>query len=430
MRTFWQPRMVLCFVLLLASACAPAATSAAPTAAAPSGTVSFMVSGDPAELKAYEAVVAGFEARYPLVNVELITIASGSDYTQRLASDVAAGAPADVVLINYRAAANYAAKGALSPLSSELAQSSLIQASDFYDQAIAAFRWGGNQMCIPQNISSLVVFYNKDLFDAAGVAYPRAGWTWDDFLATAQKLTLDADSNGQTDQFGLGTDPIFIRLAPFIWQNGGELIDADSTQLTLDTPAALEAAQFFVDLQVKHHVVPNAVEEQSEDSQSRFENGRLAMLLQSRRPTPTFREVAAFDWDVAALPRNRQTADILHSDGYCRPAAAAHPELAWTLIEYANSPDGQRLVAATGRSVPSLKSVAESPAFLDPNAKPANSRVWLDAIATMHVLPLLPYWGEIEEVAGEELQRAYYGSASTEEAMQSAIERTRRYFAP
>jgi multiple sugar transport system substrate-binding protein len=243
-------------------------------------------------------------------------------------------------------------------------------------------------------------------------------------------LTVDSDSDGQTDQFGLGTDPVFIRLAPFIWQNGGELTNPDSTQLALDTPQALEAAHFFVDLQVKHHVVPNAVEEESEDSQSRFENGSLAMFLQSRRPTPTFREVAAFDWDVAELPRKGEAASILHSDGYCRPAAAQHPELAWKLIEFANSPDGQVLVAATGRSVPSLKSVAESPAFLDPNVKPANSQVWLDAMAHMHVLPLLADWGEIEEITGEELQRAYYGDADVEEAMQSAIDRTRQYFAP
>jgi multiple sugar transport system substrate-binding protein len=242
-------------------------------------------------------------------------------------------------------------------------------------------------------------------------------------------LTKDLDGDGATDQFGAGIDAEFIRLAPFIWQQGGELLDdpVNPSTLLLNTDESLEAANFFVSLQTVHQVVPNAEEEKSEDSQSRFINGRTAMFFQSRRPTPTFRESARFDWDVAALPQGKSPATILHSDGFCMPSASKNKDAAWTFIEFANTVDGQTILAGTGRTVPSLKAVAESPAFLDPNAKPANSRVFLDVIPTIHALPILPKWAEIEDIVTEELTRAFYGETEAYDAMYRAINRTEEY---
>jgi multiple sugar transport system substrate-binding protein len=285
-------------------------------------------------------------------------------------------------------------------------------------------------MCIPQNISSLVVYYNKDLFDQAGIAYPAKGWTWDDFLASAQALTRDLDQDGITDQFGVGMEASLIRLAPFIWQAGGQVVDDDSnpSTLVLDLPENLKAVEFFMSLQTVHHVVPNAVQEAAEDSESRFMNGRLAMFFNSRRGVPTYREAAAFDWDVAALPQGDFEANILHADAYCLPSASKNKDAAWAFIEFANSAEGQTIIARTGRTVPSRIAVANSTAFLDPNMKPVSSRVFLDVIPSIRALPVHPNWAEIEEVSSEELALAFYGEASISEALQRAILRTREYF--
>src|SRR5690606_31675953 len=124
-------------------------------------------------------------------------------YRQRLAADFSAGTPADVVLLNYRRYAPFAYKNQIEPLTQYLAQSKLIQEADFYPQTIEPFKWNGDLMCIPQNLSSLVVYYNKNLFDQANLAYPKDDWTWEDFLATAQALTKDTDGDGTIDQYGL-----------------------------------------------------------------------------------------------------------------------------------------------------------------------------------------------------------------------------------
>ncbi len=286
----------LSIMILLAGCAAPAK--------APNGTLSFMVFGDPAEVKAYQDLAAAFEARYPGAKVELTEIPGQSDYRERIAADFAAGTPADVVLMNYRRFSDFAAKGALEPLDQYLSKSELIAPQDFYSQALDAFSYQGKLMCIPQNLSSLVVYYNKNLFDQANLPYPKNDWTWQDYLLTAQALTRDLDGDGVTDQHGLGFESVLARFAPFIWQHGGEVTNNDikPTKLALDWPLSTQAISWVVDLQSKYKVVPNAEEEASENSESRFMNGRMGMYLNSRRSVPTFRDISAFDWDVAPLP--------------------------------------------------------------------------------------------------------------------------------
>lgn len=412
------------------SAAQPTTVAQPATAQAASGAISFMVFGDPAEKAAYETLVQAFKTKYPAISVELTHIPSQGDYRTRLGTDFAAGTPADVILVNYRRLAAFVAKGWVEPLSPYMAASTQLKASEFYPEALGPFTFGGQLMCMPQNVSSPVVFYNKKLFDAAGVAYPQAGWTWDDFVSTAKALTKDTNGDGAPDQYGLGTEIETIRLAPFVWQNSGDIVDNPSapTRLTLDSPAAAEAFQWFVDLQVKHKVLPDAAAEKSEASEARFLNGRLGMLLNSRRGVPTYREIKDFDWDVAPLPQGKQQASVLHSDGYCMAATSKNKAAAWALIEFANAAEGQTIIAKTGRTVPSIKSVAESPAFLDPSAKPQNSKVFLDVIPFIRPLPIMESWADIEEVVSAELQRALYAEASPADAIGTAKSDTAKYF--
>lgn len=392
--------------------------------------ISFMVFGDAPEFAAYEALVAAFEEAHPALDVALTHIPSQNDYRTRLATDFAAGSPPDVALLNYRRFGAFAAAGQLEPLGPYLDGSDVIDRADFYPITLESFTWGGELVCIPQNISSLVVYYNRDLFAAAGVPEPADDWTWDDFLAAAQALTRDLDGDGATDQYGLGAEASLYRLAPFIWQNGGRIVDdpANPARLGLTREPSLVAFEWFVALQTEHGVVPNREAEVSIDSETRFVQGTTAMYLNSRRGTPTYREAAGFDWDVAPLPRGAQAAGVLHSDAYCLSAAAADKDAAWTFIEFANSPEGQAIIARSGRTVPSLMAVAESAAFLDPAARPARSRVFLDTIPDLQMVPLISTWSEIESTATEEIERAFYGEISAEEAAILARDRTEEYF--
>ncbi|MGH2544275.1 MAG: ABC transporter substrate-binding protein, partial [Ardenticatenaceae bacterium] len=417
----------LLFSLLLGvMACA----GGSPVASSATQNVTFMTFGDPAERDAYRTLVDAFHEAHPEIRVEMTHIPSPSDYRTRLATEFAAGNPPDVTLMNYRRFAAFAATDVLEPLGPYLDKSELIQESDFYPVTIDGFRWNDTVICIPQNISSLVVYYNEDLFDAAGVPYPSDDWTWEDFLETAKALTRDTNGDGAMDQYGLGTEPSLFRLAPFVWQNGAPIVDSTeaASRLTLTRPPSLEALQWFVDLRQVHGVVPDRVEEAALDSESRFIGGQTAMFLNSRRGTPTYREITAFSWDIAPLPRHKEIAGVLHSDGYCMSKTTANKEAAWTFIEFANSVEGQSIIVQSGRTVPSLIEVAESPLFLDPDTSPSRSRVFLDTVPALRRVPVISTWEEIEKVASEEIERAFYGDISAEQAANLAVQRTEEYF--
>ena len=393
-------------------------------------TLTLLISGDPTDEAAYQQLIDAFVTEHSDIAVNLINIPSSGDFRKRLAADFAAGTPPDLFLINYRNLGRFAASGAVEPLTDYLANSQLIKTDDYYPQALAAFQWNGEQICMPQNISSPVIYYNKTLFDAAGLTYPTDAWTWDGFLETAKMMTQDSDNDGATDIYGFGIDPTLVRATPFVWMNGGELVDDPiaPTRLTFDTPESKEALQWFMALQLTHQVTPNAVAEEAESSLSRFINGRLAMFMDSRRAVPEFRAITAFDWDVAALPVGKSQATILHADAFCLAAAGQQKEAAWTFLEFANAEAGQTILASTGRTVPSRIDLSTSPVFLDPDAKPANSQAFLAAIPHIRNLPLMATWSDIEGIVNTELKNAFYGTATLDEALQAANDHSAEFF--
>jgi multiple sugar transport system substrate-binding protein len=395
------------------------------------GTVDFLVFGDPEELRAYRNVIAEYEREHPDAQVRLIEASDRDDLIARLSTSFAGGSPPDLFLINYRFYGQFASKGVLEPVEQRVKDSSQFELEDFYPQAVNAFRWNGELTCMPQNISSLVVYYNRDVFQRYGVPEPRAGWTWNELVEAAAKLTKNTDRKGRYELYGLGIEPSIIRLAPLVWSNGGEIVDVPDapTRLTLDSPEALDAMELLFDLRRTHGVVPTETDVESEDDEARFMNGRLAMIFSSRRSTPVFRTIESFDWDVAPMPVVRRPAGILHSDAYCLTKASKNKEAAWAFIEFALGEEGQRIAAQTGRTVPSLRSVASSAAFLDPAAKPRSSRVFLDAIRHIRHVPTVSTWPEIEDAVAGALEQGFYEGLPPEDVARQAIAATKPLFA-
>ncbi|MEW2385684.1 sugar ABC transporter substrate-binding protein [Micromonospora sp. NPDC047707] len=399
----------LASVLLLGSGC----TSGA---AEDRAGITVVLFGDAEEVAGYRTLVAGFTAANPDVDVTLSPVATQDELMARLTTSFAGGRPPDVFLLNYRRYGQFAAQGAIEPVQSYLDASSAIQESDFSPRALDAFRFDGRALtCLPQNLSSLVVYWNADLFRAAGVPAPAAGWTWDDLLAAAKALTRDG-------RYGVGVEPSIARLAPFVWSNRGELVDDPTrpTELTLrGDPATRKAVDWFLDLQLRHRVVPPDAEEQSESSEARFLRGTLGMYLSSRVAVPTLRTIDGFTWDAAPLPvaPGGVPASILHSDAYCMSAGLPDHRPAWRFIEYAMGATGQRTLAESGRTVPSRLDVAGSPAFLDPAKPPRSSRVYLDAEPHLRATPRTATWARVEKEADVLLEEVFYGRVDREEGL-------------
>jgi multiple sugar transport system substrate-binding protein len=401
-----------------ASAGTPAAAAAGASGNL-SGNLSFLVFGEPVEAQAFVDVANGFMAANPNVKINTDEVPSQPDHLTKLATSFAAGDPPDVFVIDYRRFGLLENSGVLEPVGPYLDKSTVIHATDFYTKPMVPFTVNGVLQCLPMNMSSLEVFYNKDLFDKAHVPYPKAGWTWDEFLNDAKAITALGTPDNKI--YGVGIDPQLIRLAPFVWANGGDIVDNvdHPTRLTLDNPAAKEAFQWFVDLQNKWHVVANQEENVSEQDETRFLFDTLGMWLLSRRVVPALRTSSGFTWDVAPLPIGKigKPVSILHTDAYCMSKDSPNHDLAWKFIEYANSVPGEIIASKTGRTVPSLVSVANSPAYLDPSKMPANSQVFLDMGPFLRNTSQIGTWPDIELRANNAIEQAFYGNISVEEAI-------------
>jgi multiple sugar transport system substrate-binding protein len=403
--------------------------------------IKLLIAGAPEELAAFRTLADAYQKKSHGSSVQLVEASSAGDLITRLSTSIAGGSPPDAFLINYRAYGQFAGKEAIESLQDRLASSKLIKAADFYPAAMEAFQWRGQQLCMPQNASSLAVYYNKDLFAKYGVPEPKSGWAWNDMISTATALTRDAngvpiragESEGgrRAAVHGLSVEPVIIRVAPFAWSNGGDIVNDPQhpTRFTLDVPATREALKNLVDLRLAYGVVPSDEEVEAEDEESRFVNGRLAMVISSRRVTTTFRTITGFDWDVAELPTYGSPANILHSDAYCITRSSKHKDAAWRFVEYAMSAEGQRIIAATGRTVPSHIEVSKSDAFLDPAKPPANAQVWLDAIPTLRRVPTVSTWPEIEDVTNGILENAMYRGDRLDDVIRKIDEQTLPLFA-
>ena len=148
-------------VILVAASCGSGGDDEA-------ASIEFAVFGEPEEVEAYRDVIAAFEEEQDDVDVSLVVAADRSDLLTRVSTAIAGGSPPDVFLVNYRFYGQFAANGALEPVEDRLEDSDAFAPEDFYPVAMDAFRWDDEQLCMPQNVSSLAVYYNRELFEAAG----------------------------------------------------------------------------------------------------------------------------------------------------------------------------------------------------------------------------------------------------------------------
>ncbi len=390
-------------VAALVMACGKSAPPTEAVAAAKSIPVRLQIFGDPAEITAFRELIGAYEKSHPGKKVELIPVGKQADHMAKLSTAFAAGNPPDLFILNFRRFGQFAGRGALAPLAEVMSADGRYKTEDFYPQATEAFNFQGTQYCLPQNVSSLVVYYNRTLFKQAGVPEPKADWRFADMLAAAQKIRRDTDGDGKVDVWGVAIQPTLIRLAPFIWGMKGALVDDlnKPSMLRIDGGNAVHAMAMVKALVSDFRVAPGQAQTYAEDADSRFARGGVAMLFQSRRYTATLRDLGdkAPDWDVAPFPLLREPVGVLHADAYCMAAKARSPVDAQAFVEYALSVEGQALLAKSGRTVPSRISVATSPSFLDATQAPAHAQVFLDAIPLLRRTPNTARWHEVESRA-------------------------------
>lgn len=405
-------RRYLVILALLLTSCSDGADDPGATPSAggtPTGTIRVQAAGGEGELNALKEMIAAFEAAHPGSRVEFTGLAEQSEHIAKLGTAFAGGSPPDVFLLNYRRFGRFAQQGVIDP--AKLPG----DPADYYPQTLEAFTLDGTLLCSPQNLSSSVVYYNADLFEDAGVDLPKAGWTTADMRAAADALAAKKVKT-------IGYETGMRTVAPFVWLFGGDVVDDldKPTKITLGTPQAREALTYMKGLLDNGGVT--ATDAAAAPAEDRFAQGELAMLIDSRRAVPALRKADGLNFDVAPMPKGTTEATLLASDAYCVAKKAGNPALAHAFTRFAVGEEGGTVLAESGRTVPSLKSLAESDAFLAPGKAPKSSRVWLDIAPTVRRLPNVAAWNETESTASDALEQFFAGKQSLD-ATVAAIEK-------
>ncbi|MBC7544527.1 MAG: sugar ABC transporter substrate-binding protein [Candidatus Sericytochromatia bacterium] len=366
----------LAIATLLLAACAPARHAG----------ITFSTWGSVDEIATLKPLLAQFEKENPDVPVTLVHIPD--EYPHKLRLMAAGGALPDVMFLESQTLAGFAARGVFRDLRPQLAADPLLRKDDFYPAALTALSWQDALYAVPRDVSNLVIYYNRDMFDKDGVPYPKADWTYNGMVATAKRLT-----HGEK-QFGIGFSPYPIYWLPYIWSEGGDVMDAAMTRSTLLEPATLSGLQRYHDLRHRWHVAPTEAQVGNARPSQLFAQGKVAMMIGGRWVVPGFRQKLAFNWDVAPFPHGK-AGSVVDADasGWGIATRCKEPDKAWRLVRFLAAKPAITAFTTSGLIVPARKDVAVSPAFLQ--GKPASSRVFLNVLDTARPTLSPPAYDEI-----------------------------------
>lgn len=383
--------------LLLAVFCA-AALAGCKKPADPN-TIRFRYWGDTEEVKIIEGMLREFEQANPGVKIRPERKNADGTYADVLLQEFAANTAPDVMFVSTDNVDLLADSGRLADLKPWLAKEPDLKESDYYEAMTSRFTYKGQLLVLPRDIAPIsCVYYNKDLFDAAGVPYPKDSWTWEDMRQAAIKLTKRR-ADGTAVQLGFADD--WNLVDAWIVAGGGLHLDSFErpTRFTFAEGGALEGILFRHKLLHKDQVMPSSSDTQalSGGSMALFQNGQLAMFHSGLWKTPTFRNITRFKWDVAPFPVKAGAKAKYWSggSGYTMRNDVANPELAWKLVKFMAGPEGQRRLAATGLAQPALKKMAEGPEFLD-GKDPQNKKMLLHCAANGVASPAWKPWVEFQ----------------------------------
>ncbi len=294
-----------------------------------------------------------FEQLHPGVRVQVEQIPGFGQYAPKLLMMHVSGSVPDVISLDASSGAAFMDNGVLRDLKPYIERDASFRLDDYFGNLVKIFRRGDKLYSIPLDFTPMMMYYNRKLFDAAGLPYPRPGWTWEDFRRTAGALTIrDPNPVRPPRQYGFN----FINVMPFwvlwLWTNGADVLSPDGRKAGghFDGPGSVEAVQFLTDLMLKDHVAPT-LEESKAAGVDLFRSGQAAMDLKGHWMMIDYR-ADGIDFGVVDLPTNTGSpTTVVYLTGLSITSRARHPDLAWEYVKFMTGREVQIRRVASGLAI-------------------------------------------------------------------------------
>ena len=290
-----------------------------------------------------------FETRNPDIKVDL-QLTPWSEYWIKMYAAATGGVISDVFWMNMLNAEQYAKNGIIEPLDQYIAQDQ-VTFEHFSKDFVDAYKYDGQQFAIPRDMDSTAVWYNKKIFDEAGVDYPTNEWTWDDMVDIATELR----DNTNDDIY-----PLMMQLEEqqttyfnFFLQSGVSILSEDSKSSGLDHPEVINALRRVQEL-MEQDILPDGRRISGLRGQDLFQSNRVGMFYTGSWLANPFSQNEAINQHVGVveMPAIKQKGGISHAVSYVMSSNSPHKEESWRLIQFLMSPEAQETLAANKAVIP------------------------------------------------------------------------------
>jgi multiple sugar transport system substrate-binding protein len=329
-----------------------------------------------------------------------------NNYPDKFTSAALGGDPPDVIDLDVGMLSTIAAKNLLQPMDDFVKQEK-IDPKTYASAVWTASTFKGVQYGVPDHAYSSFLYYNKTLFDQAGLAYPTASWDYDAFLKDAQTLT-----SGDVSGFGMAadlSDPANAMdfIGQCIWGHGGDFFNKDQSKASINSDEAVAGLQYWADLYTKYKVVPSSTPNftVTRDVVPLFEAGKVAMVTQGAQLITEFAKHPDVNYGMVTLPDK-----VNRGGGWTMgiPVGAKNPDAAKVFLKWFSDPTTQ------GTFMPT------TPALIDANAiEPWNAPqydVSTAAFADSKSLPQVANWTPMQVAIVTELQKVLVGQETVKQA--------------
>ncbi|MDR0878620.1 MAG: sugar ABC transporter substrate-binding protein, partial [Treponema sp.] len=317
-------------------------------ASTPPVEISFMVMCNDQEFNTWTKCVNLFMQQNPNIKVTMENVPGDWEgYGQKLMTLIAAGTPPDAGRVASLQMPQYSSMGQLLELSSYVSRD--LNMAEYDGNVFEQAKVNGGLYGLPVGVYTLVIVYNKDLFDEAGIPYPKADWndTWslEEMLAAARKITK---GTGPNKTYGIYSNLSLERSNSFYYSAGGDVFSADHTTATLDQPPMIKTYTWLVDM-IKGGYAPSTLQTaRVPPTDQLFMTNKLGMYITGEWEIPVLTEAAeeGLRWGIAPIPRDiAGSKTVIFLDDYVAFSSSNHKEEAWKLISFLIKADAEEIIA-------------------------------------------------------------------------------------
>jgi multiple sugar transport system substrate-binding protein len=358
---------------------------------ADSGTIRILMAGGDADLANTNNAIARFNKKFPnfQVSVDMDPIATGwGDYVTKVIAEFAANNQHDIFGTAIETFQTFASRGLVEPIDDFVAKNP--NYSDFAPALFEDCKYKGKTYFVPTSWNNIMIHYNRDHFDKAGIAYPKAGWTWDEFRDIAKKLTIK-DSSGTVTQWGYEVPNQNFFLQPWLFSNGTGALNDDWSASNMLDPKVAESLQFLHDI---IHVDGSAPIPGSATMDNEYLAGQVSMINRGHWVIPNIRN-AKLNSDVAIPPSKVNDYTVVGFGAVGIAKGAQNMDAVQAMVAELTGPEAEADVAKSGSAVPGSKAAAELPEYL---AFPPSAPLFYATLPHTKAVPSPANFQEVEKI--------------------------------